>query len=59
MHAGPVMGVALSKVVALGIGGICVWTRRTHLIRLDFVLVWRPGGVESDDHVERARPMAH
>lgn len=28
MHAGPVTGVALSKVLALGVGMICVYTRR-------------------------------
>lgn len=33
MHAGPVMGVTLSKVVALGLGGVCVWAKKDHLIR--------------------------
>ena len=28
MHAGPATGVVLSKVVALGIGGLCVWANR-------------------------------
>ena len=29
---GPVAGVVLSKFIAVGIGGICVATRRLHLI---------------------------
>lgn len=33
MHAGPVMGVTLSKVVALALGGVCVWAKKSHLIR--------------------------
>ena len=33
MHAGPVMGVTRSKVVALGLGGVCVWAKKDHLIR--------------------------
>ena len=33
MHAGPATGVLLSKVVALGLGGLCVYLKRTHLIR--------------------------
>ena len=33
MHAGPVMGVTLSKIVALALGGVCVWAKKSHLIR--------------------------
>jgi len=33
MHAGPVMGVTLSKIVALGLGGLCVYLKKHHLIR--------------------------
>jgi hypothetical protein len=33
MHAGPVMGVTLSKLVALGLGGVCVYLKKPHLIR--------------------------
>ena len=33
MHAGPAVGVALSKGVALGLGGLCVYSGKTHLIR--------------------------
>jgi hypothetical protein len=33
MHAGPVTGVAISKLVALGLGGLCVYLKKHHLIR--------------------------
>jgi hypothetical protein len=33
MHAGPVAGVAASKVLALGLGALCVYTGRNHLVR--------------------------
>jgi hypothetical protein len=33
MHAGPVAGVAVSKLLALAIGGICVYRKKYHLIR--------------------------
>ena len=41
MHAGPATGVIVSKLLALGIGGICVWAKRTHLIR--FITYWYAG----------------
>lgn len=34
MHAGPVAGVALSKVFALALGALCVYRKKYHLIRL-------------------------
>jgi Domain of unknown function (DUF5658) len=33
MHAGPAVGLLLSKLVALGLGAVCVYTQRIHLIR--------------------------
>jgi hypothetical protein len=33
MHAGPVAGVAASKLLALGLGALCVYTKRQHLVR--------------------------
>ena len=33
MHAGPMMGVVVSKVLALGIGAVCVAVNKAHLIR--------------------------
>jgi hypothetical protein len=33
MHAGPATGVAISKLVALGLGGVCVYLKKQHLIK--------------------------
>jgi hypothetical protein len=33
MHAGTLSGVLASKVLALGIGAVCVYTNRSHVIR--------------------------
>lgn len=33
MHAGPAAGVAVSKLLALGLGAVCVYTKRMQLIR--------------------------
>ena len=33
MHAGPAAGVIASKVLALGIGGLCVYLDKSHVIR--------------------------
>lgn len=33
MHAGPAVGVILSKLVALGLGAFCVHRKRYHVIR--------------------------
>jgi hypothetical protein len=33
MHAGPAAGVAASKIVALGLGGLCVYLKKQHLIK--------------------------
>ena len=33
MHAGPGTGVMLSKLLALGLGGVCVYLRKHNLIR--------------------------
>ena len=34
MHLGPGAALALSKVLALGLGGFCVYTKRHRLVRL-------------------------
>jgi hypothetical protein len=34
MHAGPAVGLGVSKILALALGGFCVYTRRLGLIRL-------------------------
>ncbi len=33
MLAGPVLGVAAAKAIAIGLAGVCVLTRRAHVIR--------------------------
>src|SRR5262252_5441000 len=33
MHAGPAAGVTVSKLLALALGGLCVYKRRHNLIR--------------------------
>ena len=33
MHAGPATGVVVSKLVALGLGGLCIYMQKPHLIR--------------------------
>jgi hypothetical protein len=41
MHAGPGTGIALSKVLALALGGVCVYLKKDHLIR--WVTYWYGG----------------
>jgi hypothetical protein len=41
MHAGPAVGVVASKVVGLGIGAICVYSKKHHLIR--WITYWYGG----------------
>jgi hypothetical protein len=33
MLAGPATGVMLSKLVALALGGVCIWLHKQHLLR--------------------------
>ena len=41
MHAGPTAGVVLSKVLALALGGVCIYTGKSHLIR--WISYWYGG----------------
>jgi hypothetical protein len=41
MHIGPTAGVLASKVLALGIGAVCIYTRKHHLIR--WITYWYGG----------------
>lgn len=41
MHIGPAAGVVASKVLALGIGAICIYTGKHHLIR--WITYWYGG----------------
>jgi hypothetical protein len=34
MHAGPTAGVLLSKVLALCLGGYCIYSKKLHVMRL-------------------------
>lgn len=41
MHEGPALGVLTSKLLALGLGGLCVYYKKRHLIR--WVSYWYCG----------------
>jgi hypothetical protein len=41
MYVGPTAGVVASKAVALGVGAVCIYTRKHHLIRL--ITYWYGG----------------
>ena len=41
MHAGPATGVIVSKVLALGIGALCVYLNKAHIIR--WISYWYGG----------------
>jgi hypothetical protein len=41
MHAGPATGVLVSKLLALGLGAICLYYKKNHLIR--WVSYWYGG----------------
>ncbi len=55
MHVGPAAGVIASKVLALGIGGLCVYLHKTHLIR--WICYWYGGLVVWNLMVMLASPM--
>jgi hypothetical protein len=41
MHAGPATGVIASKVLALGVGALCVYVNKSHVIR--WISYWYGG----------------
>jgi len=41
MHLGPAAGLALSKLVALLLGGACIWFNKRHLVR--WINYWYAG----------------
>jgi hypothetical protein len=55
MHAGPVAGVAASKLIALLLGGICVYRKKQHLIR--WATYWYSGLVVWNLFVILAAPL--
>jgi hypothetical protein len=41
MQAGPVAGVLASKVLALGLGAVCIWAHKANVIR--WITYWYSG----------------
>jgi hypothetical protein len=41
MHAGPAAGVLASKILSLGLGGVCLYYKKNHLIR--WISYWYGG----------------
>jgi len=41
MYAGPAAGVMVSKVLSLGLGGLCIYFKKEHLIR--WISYWYGG----------------
>lgn len=41
MHFGPAAGVVVSKLFALGLGGICVYLKKDHIVR--YITYWYGG----------------
>ena len=55
MHVGPAVGVVASKVLALGIGALCVAVNRAYLIR--WISYWYGGLIIWNLMVMLAAPM--
>jgi hypothetical protein len=55
MHAGPAAGVIASKVLALGIGGLCVYLQKEHVIR--WISYWYGGIVVWNLMIMLAGPL--
>ena len=41
MHAGPAAGVLISKLLSLGLGAVCIYYKKNHLIR--WISYWYGG----------------
>ncbi|HWB84062.1 MAG TPA: DUF5658 family protein [Bryobacteraceae bacterium] len=41
MHSGPAIGVGVSKLVAIGLAGVCVYVKKRHIIR--WITYWYSG----------------
>ena len=54
MHAGPTAGVVLSKVLALALGGVCIYAGKSHLIR--WISYWYGGVIAWNLMVMLAAP---
>jgi hypothetical protein len=55
MHAGPALGVTISKVLALGLGALCIYLKKQHLIR--WITYWYCGLIVWNLMVILAVPM--
>ena len=55
MHVGPAAGVLLSKVLALGLGALCVYLKRFNLMRMATYWYGALVVLEPDDHANRLR----
>jgi Domain of unknown function (DUF5658) len=55
MHAGPTTGVVMSKVLALGLGGFCVWANKAHVVR--WISYWYSGLIVWNLTVMLVAPM--
>jgi hypothetical protein len=56
MHLGPAAGVALSKLLALGLGAWCVYCKKLHLMRM--ITFWYSGLVVWNLMILLAAPAA-
>jgi hypothetical protein len=41
LHIGPALGVALSKVLAVALGGVCIWLKKDRII--SWINYWYAG----------------
>ncbi len=49
MHLGPLTGLLASKLVAFGIAGMCIWTRRVRVVK--WINLWYAGLVIWNLHI--------
>jgi len=55
MQAGPATGVVLSKILALGLGAVCVWANKAHVVR--WISYWYAAIIVWNLSVMLAAPM--
>lgn len=54
MQWGPAVGVAASKLVAIGLAGLCIWMNKRHLVR--WISYWYAGLIVWNLCIILARP---
>src|SRR5215467_6469478 len=57
MQLGPAVGVAMSKVVALALGGVCIYFKKDYLIR--WISYWYGGLIVWNLMMLLAAPLQH